>query len=42
VASVNVDGHRADYAVVSSARGRQVLVDGGRSTGRTTLVVSLR
>ena len=42
VASVRVDGHRAHYAVVASARGRQVLVDAGRSAGRTTLVVSLR
>jgi Flp pilus assembly CpaF family ATPase len=36
---VRLDGHRASYDVVRTARGREVLVHGGSGTGRTTLVV---
>jgi hypothetical protein len=39
VRSVRLDGHRASYDVVRTARGREVLVHGGSGTGRTTLVV---
>ena len=42
VASVRLDGHRHDYRVVSTARGREVLVSGGHGRGRTTLRVALR
>jgi hypothetical protein len=41
VASVRLDGHHTAYHVVKTARGREVLVDGGRSAGRTTLTVRL-
>ena len=36
VASVRLDGHRHGYRVVSTARGREVLVSGGHGRGRTT------
>ena len=42
VASVRLDGRRHGYRVVSTARGREVRVFGGRGRGRTTLRVALR
>ncbi|GAB3655921.1 hypothetical protein GCM10027596_09520 [Nocardioides korecus] len=43
VSSVRLDGRRARaFRVVSTARGRQVLVDGGTGRGTTRLVVRLR
>ena len=42
VGSVTVDGHKAPYRVVSTARGREVRVNGGKGLGVTDLVVRLR
>ncbi|MEP6814752.1 MAG: hypothetical protein ABI873_04280 [Marmoricola sp.] len=42
VVSVRLDGHPATYDVVRTARGREVLVNGGRGRGTTQLVVRLR
>ncbi|CAN5469868.1 hypothetical protein BH10ACT10_BH10ACT10_15940 [soil metagenome] len=42
VKKVSVDGHKASYRVVTTARGREVRVGGGRDVGRTDLVVRLR
>jgi hypothetical protein len=42
VRSVRLDGHKATYRVVPTARGRQVRVDGGKGLGVTDLVVRLR
>ena len=42
VRSVRVDGHQATYRVVTTARGREVRVDGGKGLGVTDLVVRLR
>jgi hypothetical protein len=42
VTSVRLDGHRARFQVVRTSRGREVLVNGGRGTGLTRLVVSYR
>ena len=41
VSGVQLDGSKAKYQVVSTARGREVLVDAGNGTGASTLVVSL-
>ena len=42
VDSVRVDGHRAVYRVLSTARGRVLVTSGGRGVGATELVVRLR
>jgi hypothetical protein len=42
VDSVQLDGHRAGYRVVSTARGRVLVTDGGNRAGTTKLVVRLR
>ena len=42
VESVRVDGRRVAYSVLSTARGRVLVADGGASTGTTRLVVRLR
>jgi hypothetical protein len=42
VGSVTVAGHKAPYRVVSTARGREVRVNGGKGLGVTDLVVRLR
>jgi hypothetical protein len=42
VKKVTVDGKKASYRVVATARGREVRVHGGRDVGRTDLVVTLR
>ena len=42
VRSVRLDGHKATYRVVSTARGREVRVNGGKGLGRTDLVVRYR
>jgi hypothetical protein len=41
VSGVQLDGSKAKYQVVSTARGRDVLVDAGNGTGASTLVVNL-
>ena len=42
VRSVRLDGHKATYRVVSTARGREVRVNGGKGLGVTDLVVRIR
>jgi hypothetical protein len=42
VSRVRIDGHRAHYRVVPTARGREVLVDAGRGRGASRLVVRMR
>ena len=42
VKAVTVDGRKASFRVLSTARGREVRVNGGREVGRTVLVVTLR
>ena len=42
VKAVTVDGRKATFRVLSTARGREVRVNGGREVGRTVLVVTLR
>ena len=42
VRSVRLDGHKATYRVVSTARGREVRVNGGKGLGVTDLVVRFR
>ena len=42
VRSVRLDGRKATYRVVSTARGRQVRVNGGKGLGVTDLVVRFR
>ena len=42
VARVRIDGHRAHYRVVSTARGREVLVNAGSGRGASRLVVRFR
>ena len=42
VAAVTVNGRKVTYRVLSTARGREVRVNGGRGVGRTDLVVTLR
>jgi hypothetical protein len=42
VQSVRLDGRSVPYRVVNTARGREVLVDGGRRVGSSRLVVALR
>ncbi len=42
VDSVRLDGHRAVYRVLSTARGRVLVTNGGRGVGTTNLVVRLR
>jgi hypothetical protein len=42
VKKVTVDGRKASYRVITTARGREVRVGGGRTVGRTDLVVTLR
>ena len=39
---MTLDGHRVSYRVVTTARGREVRVAGGREVGRTALVVRYR
>jgi hypothetical protein len=38
---VKLDGTKAKYDVVSTARGREVLVKAGNGTGASNLVVNL-
>jgi hypothetical protein len=42
VADVTLDGQPVGYRTVTTARGRQMLVEAGRGTGTSDLVVSLR
>lgn len=42
IGGVTLSGRPAAYQVVDTARGREVLVDAGRTTGSVTLVVRLR
>ncbi|MGZ4457851.1 MAG: glycogen debranching protein [Nocardioidaceae bacterium] len=42
VASVTVDGSNAAYRVIQTARGSEVVADGGSAPGTTALVVRLR
>jgi hypothetical protein len=42
VSTVRLDGHKVSYRVVTTARGREVRVAGGREVGRTALVVRYR
>jgi hypothetical protein len=41
VSGVKLDGSTAKYRVVSTDRGREVLVNAGKGVGTSTLVVSL-